>query len=181
MAFDEDVLLDQDRFLSAVLLRPEFQKTMTGTELRNRLGELYAEQERKTGVQPGLLATCHRLAIPIFVGAPADGSVFLNSMKLWAMRQAGIGRLLQFRSRPSRRGVRSMRVSSLGTLRESAECAGHPDARRRRAEKLQPSAGARAGADPGHPECPGVQFRCTDRDRARNRRLAVIVPAGPKP
>ena len=31
-----------------------------------------------------------RLAIPVFVGAPADGSVFLNSMKLWAMRQAGL-------------------------------------------------------------------------------------------
>ena len=39
---------------------------------------------------PGLLATCHRLAIPVFVGAPADGSIFLNSMKLWAMQQAGL-------------------------------------------------------------------------------------------
>ena len=33
MAFSEDVLLDQDKFLSAVLLRPEFQRRMTGTEL----------------------------------------------------------------------------------------------------------------------------------------------------
>ena len=24
------------------------------------------------------------------MGAPADGSVFLNSMKLWAMKQAGL-------------------------------------------------------------------------------------------
>ena len=39
---------------------------------------------------PGLLATCYDCAIPIFVGAPGDGSVFLNSMKLWAMRQAGL-------------------------------------------------------------------------------------------
>jgi len=90
MAFDEDVLLDQDRFLSAVLMRPEFQKKMTGTEMRYRLGALYAEQERAMGVKTGLLATCHRLAIPVFVGAPADGSVFLNSMKLWAMREAGL-------------------------------------------------------------------------------------------
>lgn len=90
MAFDEDVLLDQDRFLTAVLARPEFQKKMTGTELRNRLGEFYAEQERSNGVPPGLLATCRRMQIPVFVGAPGDGSVFLNSMKLWAMRQAGI-------------------------------------------------------------------------------------------
>jgi len=63
---------------------------MTGTELRNLLGAYYAVQEGRTGVTPGLLATCHRLAIPVLVGAPADGSVFLNSMKLWAMRQAAI-------------------------------------------------------------------------------------------
>ena len=90
MAFDEDVLLDQDRFLTAALRRPEFQRSMTGTELRYRLGQLYTEQETKTNVEPGLLATCHRLAIPIFVGAPADGSVFLNSMKLWAMKESGL-------------------------------------------------------------------------------------------
>jgi deoxyhypusine synthase len=90
MAFDEDVLLDQDRFLTAALLRPEFQKKMTGTELRHRLGAIYAEQEKKNRVEHGLLATCHRLAIPVFVGAPGDGSIFLNSMKLWAMEKAGI-------------------------------------------------------------------------------------------
>ncbi len=90
MAFDEDVLLDQDRFLTAVLSRPEFQKKMTGTELRYRLGEVYRAQERKNGVPAGLLSTCHEMQIPVFVGAPGDGSVFLNSMKLWAMRQAGL-------------------------------------------------------------------------------------------
>ena len=90
MAFPEQVLLDQDRFLSALLRAPEFQKKMTGTEMRYLLGRRFAEQEARVGVQTGLLATCHRLAIPIFVGAPADGSVFLNSMKLWAMRQAGL-------------------------------------------------------------------------------------------
>ncbi len=90
MAFDEDVLLHQDRFLSHVLARPEFQKKMTGTELRFKLGALYAEQEEKNGVSEGLLACCTRLAIPMFVGAPGDGSIFLNSMKMWAMRQAGI-------------------------------------------------------------------------------------------
>jgi deoxyhypusine synthase len=90
MAFDEDVLLDQDRFLTAVLQRPEFQRTMTGTELRLKLGAYFARQEQSNGVAAGLLSTCHRLAIPVFVGAPGDGSIFLNSMKLWAMRQAGL-------------------------------------------------------------------------------------------
>lgn len=96
MAFDEDVLLDQDRFLSACLQRPEFAKKMTGTELRYKLGAIFAEQEQRSQVEPGLLSTCHRLAIPVFVGAPGDGSVFLNSMKLWAMRQAGILREYNF-------------------------------------------------------------------------------------
>ena len=90
MGFDEAVLLDQDKFLTAVLARPEFQKKMTGTELRYRLGAYYGQQEHRNRVQPGLLSTCNRLGIPIFVGAPADGSVFLNSMKLWAMKQAGL-------------------------------------------------------------------------------------------
>ncbi len=90
MAFDEEVLLDQDKFLAAMFTRPEFQRKMTGTELRNRLGRYYGAQEQANGVQPGLLSTCQRLGIPVFVGAPADGSVFLNSMKLWAMKQAGL-------------------------------------------------------------------------------------------
>jgi deoxyhypusine synthase len=96
MAFDEGVLLDQDRFLSAVLSQPEFQKKMTGTELRYRLGDYYAAQETKNGVPAGLLSTCNRMSIPIFVGAPADGSVFLNSMKLWALKQSGLKRQYDF-------------------------------------------------------------------------------------
>jgi len=90
MAFDEEVLFDQDKCLSAMLQRPEFQRKMTGTELRYLLGKFYAAQEEANGVDAGLLSTCHRRAIPVFVGAPGDGSVFLNSMKLWAMHRAGL-------------------------------------------------------------------------------------------
>ncbi len=91
VGFDENVLLGQDRFLSAVLRQPEFQRRMTGTEMRYLLGARYARQEAKNGAPEGLLALCHRKGIPIFVGAPGDGSVFLNSMKLWAMAQEGMG------------------------------------------------------------------------------------------
>lgn len=90
MAFDEDVLLDQDRFFSALLQLPEFQSKMTGPEFRYRLGAWLEKLEQRNGVEPGMLATCHRMAIPYFVGAPGDGSIFLNSMKLWAMREAGL-------------------------------------------------------------------------------------------
>ncbi len=90
MAFPEQVLLDQDRYLSALLQLPEFQHKMTGTEMRSRLGRHFGLLEQKNSVTPGLLSSCHRLSIPVLVGAPADGSVFLNSMKLWAMREAGL-------------------------------------------------------------------------------------------
>src|SRR2546423_12873769 len=56
MAFDEDVLLDQDRFLTACLQRIEFAKKMTGTELRYKLGALYGELERRNQVDAGLLS-----------------------------------------------------------------------------------------------------------------------------
>ncbi len=89
IGFDEDLLLGQDDFVTACLVQPEFQARMTGTELRWRLGRYYAAQEQANGAPEGLLALCHRKAIPIFVGAPADGSIFLNSMKLWALARAG--------------------------------------------------------------------------------------------
>lgn len=89
IGFDEDVLLGQDQYLTACLREDEFQHKMTGTEMRWRLGRRYAAQEAKNGAREGLLALCHRKSIPIFVGAPGDGSVFLNSMKLWAMARLG--------------------------------------------------------------------------------------------
>jgi deoxyhypusine synthase len=88
IGFDEQVLLSQDRFLTACLRGEEFQRRMTGTEMRHLLGRHYERLEREHGVREGLLALCARKAIPVFVGAPADGSVFLNSMKLWALREA---------------------------------------------------------------------------------------------
>jgi deoxyhypusine synthase len=87
IGFDEDVLLGQDQFVTAVLQEEEFQHKMTGTEMRWRLGRRYAAQERKNGAREGLMALCHRKSIPVFVGAPGDGSIFLNSMKLWALSQ----------------------------------------------------------------------------------------------
>ena len=91
VGFDEDLLLDQDRYLRALLREPEFQRRMTGPEFRHLLGLRYAAQERRNQTREGLLALCARKALPIFVGAPGDGSVFLNSMALWALREAHPG------------------------------------------------------------------------------------------
>ncbi|MFT5285549.1 MAG: deoxyhypusine synthase [Planctomycetota bacterium] len=89
IGFDEDVLLEQDRFLRAVLRQPEFNRRMTGTEMRYLLGRRFAAQERANNIEPGLLARCWKMGIPIFVGAPADGSVFLNSVDLWTRQELG--------------------------------------------------------------------------------------------
>ena len=88
VGFSEEVLLEQDLFLRAVLGQQEFQRKMSGTEFRWLLGRRYAAQEVQNAVPEGLLALCWRKAIPIFVGAPGDGSVFLNSVHRWAMRES---------------------------------------------------------------------------------------------
>lgn len=89
--FHEKVLFDQDRMISAILQRPEFQKAMTTTERNFLLGKYYDAQEKFVQARPGLLSTCHHMGIPVFVGAPGDGSAFLNSMKLWKMSQLSLG------------------------------------------------------------------------------------------
>ena len=87
--FEEQVLFDQDAVVTEMLQRPEFQKRMTTTERNYLLGKYYAEREESLGIVPGLLSTCADLELPVFIGAPADGSVFLNSVKLWTLARLG--------------------------------------------------------------------------------------------
>ena len=84
VGFHERILLQQDKMITAVMQRPEFQRTMTTTERNYLLGQYYEAQEQAYQVRPGLLSTCYRHQVPVFVGAAADGSAFLNSVKLWA-------------------------------------------------------------------------------------------------
>lgn len=86
LGFDEDVLLDTDRFFSALLLEDEFQHRMTTAELHWRLGRRMAQIEEQLGVEhPSLLSSAYRKGVPIFVGAVQDGSIFLNVVKLKAL------------------------------------------------------------------------------------------------
>ncbi len=89
LGFDEDLLLEQDRYLRTLLREPEFQRRMSGPEFRHMLGRRFAAEERARDVPEGLMALCWRKAIPVFVGAPADGSVFLNSVALHAEQRVG--------------------------------------------------------------------------------------------
>ncbi len=85
LGFDEEVLLDTDRLFSAILLQPEFQRSMTTPELHFLLGKALWKIEKALGAGPSLLSTCYRKRVPIFVGAVQDGSIFLNVVKLRAL------------------------------------------------------------------------------------------------
>ena len=67
LGFKEEILFNQDKMISAVLSRPEFQKRMTTTERNYHLGRYYQAAEEAYGVPPGLLGTCYRHAIPVFI------------------------------------------------------------------------------------------------------------------
>jgi deoxyhypusine synthase len=83
LGFWEEALLDTDRLFSAVIRGPEFQRRMTTPEFHFLLGKAMHRIERSLGVKkPSLLSSCYRHAVPIFVGAVQDGSIFLNVVKL---------------------------------------------------------------------------------------------------
>ncbi|MCK6505841.1 deoxyhypusine synthase family protein [Myxococcota bacterium] len=86
LGFEEDVLLDTDLLFARLMRGPEFQRPMTTWELHALLGRRLAAIEDELGVdQPCLLSACWRAGVPIFVGAPQDGSIFLNVVKLKAL------------------------------------------------------------------------------------------------
>ena len=159
-------------------MRPEFQKKMTGTELRYRLGSYYAEQEQRTQVEPGLLSTCNRLGIPVFVGAPADGSVFLNSMKLWAMKQAGLIPDYAFDLDLHAEVFEACAYHYWGLFQSDAKAmatlilgGGVP-----KNYNLQPEPALSPGA--GSAQRARLRVRRPDHHRAGHRRLALLMPSG---
>ncbi|MCI0571869.1 MAG: deoxyhypusine synthase family protein [Myxococcaceae bacterium] len=83
LGFWEEALLDTDRLFSAIMRGPEFQRKMTTPEFHFLLGKAVYRIEKQLGVkQPSLLSTCYKHAVPIWVGAVQDGSIFLNVVKL---------------------------------------------------------------------------------------------------
>ena len=86
LGFWEETLLETDKLFSAILRKPEFQRTMTTPELHYLLGKNIFEIEQALGVKtPSMLSTAYKFGVPIFVGAVQDGSIFLNIVKLKRM------------------------------------------------------------------------------------------------
>jgi deoxyhypusine synthase len=82
VGFKEEVLEDQDRVSRWMFQQPEFQKPMTTTERNYRIGKVYHTLEEARGVEHGLMATCYEYGVPVFVGAPGDGSNSLGMLPL---------------------------------------------------------------------------------------------------
>lgn len=82
--FHEDVLLATDQYFSRIVQAGEFQRPMTTPEFHYLLGKYMLETENRLGLAENrsLLSTCYLHQVPIFCGAPQDGSIFLNVVKL---------------------------------------------------------------------------------------------------
>jgi deoxyhypusine synthase len=82
VGFKEEILEEQDRVTRWLFQQPEFQHKMTTTERNYRMGKLYGALEQIRGVENGLISTCYECGVPIFIGAPGDGSNSLGMLPL---------------------------------------------------------------------------------------------------
>jgi len=85
----EDVLMETDRRLRQILLRPEFQKEMGTREFYYHLGKILDEHERKNGIgQVSVLAAAYRNGIPVFTSSPGDSTIGMNVAGLELLAEA---------------------------------------------------------------------------------------------
>ena len=75
----EDVLMETDRRLREILVRPEFQKEMGTREFYYLLGKILSELEQKHNLgQVSIVAAAYRNAIPVFTSSPGDSTIGMN-------------------------------------------------------------------------------------------------------
>jgi deoxyhypusine synthase len=75
----EDVLMETDRRLREILVRPEFQKEMGTREFYHHLGKILNELEEKNKLgQVSILAAAYRNGIPVFTSSPGDSTIGMN-------------------------------------------------------------------------------------------------------
>jgi deoxyhypusine synthase len=75
----EDVLMETDRKLREILVRPEFQKEMGTREFYHHLGKVLDECERKNNTgQVSIVAAAYRNGIPVFTSSPGDSTIGMN-------------------------------------------------------------------------------------------------------
>jgi len=85
----EDVLMETDRRLRHILIRPEFQKEMGTREFYDHLGKVLDEYEKKNGLgQVSILAAAYRNGIPVFTSSPGDSTIGMNVAGLELLAEA---------------------------------------------------------------------------------------------
>jgi deoxyhypusine synthase len=85
----QDVLMETDRRLREILIRPEFQKEMGTREFYHLLGKILSELEKKHNLgQVSILAAAYRLGIPVFTSSPGDSTIGMNVAGLELLAEA---------------------------------------------------------------------------------------------
>ncbi|TSC53609.1 MAG: deoxyhypusine synthase [Parcubacteria group bacterium LiPW_39] len=80
-AFPEDDLWETDNLVVDLVRRPDFSRSMTTTQFHYLLGRhlaRFGRRFKRTDLNRSILVQAYRHRIPIFCGAPQDGSIFLN-------------------------------------------------------------------------------------------------------
>jgi deoxyhypusine synthase len=99
----EDVLMETDRKLREMLLRPEFQKEMGTRECYYLLGRILSDLEKKNNLgQVSVLAAAYRNGIPVFTSSPGDSTIGMNVAGLELLAEAqGLGDRFKLKINPS--------------------------------------------------------------------------------
>ena len=99
----DDVLMETDRILKKILVRPEFQKEMGTREFYHRLGKVINEYECRNPLgEVSIIAAAYRLGIPIFTSSPGDSTIGMNVAGLELLAEAaGLGHLFKLKINPS--------------------------------------------------------------------------------
>ncbi len=75
----EDVLMETDRRLRRILVRPEFQKEMGTREFYHHLGKVMNDFEKTNRLgEVSILAAAYRHGIPVFTSSPGDSTIGMN-------------------------------------------------------------------------------------------------------
>jgi deoxyhypusine synthase len=99
----EDVLMETDRRLRRILVRPEFQKEMGTREFYHHLGKVMNEFEESNHLgEVSILAAAYRHGIPVFTSSPGDSTIGMNVAGLELLAEAvGVKDLFKLKINPS--------------------------------------------------------------------------------
>ncbi|MGD0590325.1 MAG: deoxyhypusine synthase [Bacteroidota bacterium] len=85
----QDVLMETDKILRKIMLRPEFQKEMGTREFYHHLGKVVNEYEQQSNIgQVSVLAAAYRNGIPVFTSSPGDSTIGMNVAGVELLAQA---------------------------------------------------------------------------------------------